>query len=198
MKKPTARPALPADLREVAVHGIGLAGRTTCLEVIQRKVPHDVKGELRGEDDLDERGRLREGPIASTSLALTVVPRGAKFAVRMSVAPQADASAAEGHRRAALRRCRGLLLVVDSRREKLDDQRALPREVDDELRARGLDPRTFPIAVLWNKRDLPGVVPIDELARALNPWGAPAFEGAAMLGRGVPEAFAALVERLAR
>jgi hypothetical protein len=37
----------------------------------------------------------------------------------------------------------------------------------------------------WNKRDLRDVVPVAELAQALNPHGNPAFEAAAQMGAGV-------------
>lgn len=180
---PGPRPMPPvAATRRVLYLGVALAGRTTSLE-------HAGAGGRRGPLEVRREHDLE-------ALARTVAPRGAGLALELLLVGQADASAAERRRRAALRACDAVVLVVDSRPERLDEQRALVAEVDEELAARGLDPRTFPLAIQWNKRDLEGALPVEALAAALNPWGAPAVETVAITGQGVDEALAAVLRRL--
>ena len=49
----------------------------------------------------------------------------------------------------------------------------------------GLSLETVPVVFQWNKRDLPDVVPVEEMAEKLNKIGAPAFEAVAVTGEGV-------------
>jgi hypothetical protein len=49
----------------------------------------------------------------------------------------------------------------------------------------GIDLASFPLVVQYNKRDLPGVVPVDQLHTELNPWGVPEFETVASRGEGI-------------
>jgi hypothetical protein len=44
----------------------------------------------------------------------------------------------------------------------------------------------------YNKRDLPGIVPVEELQRAMNPRGLPWFEAVAVQGIGVKETLKAI------
>src|SRR2546426_1090596 len=46
---------------------------------------------------------------------------------------------------------------------------------------------TISFTIQYNKRDLPNVVPIEEMNRVLNPKGVPHFEGVATIGKGVFE-----------
>jgi hypothetical protein len=50
---------------------------------------------------------------------------------------------------------------------------------------RGLDPRSMPFVLQYNKRDLPNIVPIQEMERMLNPTGVPHFEAVATRGIGI-------------
>jgi hypothetical protein len=51
----------------------------------------------------------------------------------------------------------------------------------------GLSLETLPIVLQYNKRDLPDVVPVDEMNRAMNPRAWPHFEASAVTGQGVFE-----------
>jgi signal recognition particle receptor subunit beta len=55
-----------------------------------------------------------------------------------------------------------------------------------------------PLVFQWNKRDLPEVMPVDQMNEELNPWNAPALEAVAVNGKGVMQTLkqvAALVFR---
>jgi hypothetical protein len=51
----------------------------------------------------------------------------------------------------------------------------------------GLALDSIPVVLQYNKRDLPDVLPVDELNRAINPRGLPHFEASAVSGQGVFE-----------
>jgi signal recognition particle receptor subunit beta len=59
------------------------------------------------------------------------------------------------------------------------------RNLEANLREHGLDLRTIPYALQFNKRDLPGAMPVDELYRILNFKREPTFEAVAPQGIGV-------------
>ena len=53
------------------------------------------------------------------------------------------------------------------------------------LAEQGYSLDSIPFVVQYNKRDMPGVAPVDELHQMLNPNNVPDFEGVATTGVGV-------------
>ena len=64
------------------------------------------------------------------------------------------------------------------------------------LLANRLVPEKVPLILQYNKRDLPDVLPEDELNRALNPWARRTFLAVASEGRGVMETFVAVIQEM--
>ena len=58
-------------------------------------------------------------------------------------------------RRLVLRNVDGIVFVVDSQRERLDDNIASIRNLEANLLLQGDDPSRMPLVVQYNKRDLP-------------------------------------------
>ncbi len=172
--------------KRVLYYGIGLSGRTTSIEVLSKKVRFPWRGELSS----------RVVPVFDRELYFPCRLRGSSLTLELFTVSLANYSLAEQARRIHLSKCDAIVFVVDSQPDKLEEQRELIAEVEEELQRRGLDPRTFPIVIQWNKRDLEGALPVDQLARELNPWGAPAFETVAFEGRGVSSALETVVKRL--
>lgn len=96
----------------------------------------------------------------------------------------------------------GVVFVADSQAAHREANTWMLRFLKNNLQDNGLDPETIPLVFQWNKRDLPNVLPPEELARDLNWRRAPAFEAVATTGAGVLETFAAItaetIESLAR
>jgi hypothetical protein len=59
------------------------------------------------------------------------------------------------------------------------------RNLEENLREHGFELQSIPYALQFNKRDLPNVVPIDEMYRTLNYKREPTFEAVATTGVGV-------------
>ena len=59
------------------------------------------------------------------------------------------------------------------------------RNLEDNLKEHGLDLRSIPYALQFNKRDLPSALSVDDMYRTLNYKREPTFEAVATEGRGV-------------
>ena len=88
-------------------------------------------------------------------------------------------------RRLILKGVDGIVFVGDSQAERMDANIAAMENLYENLADYGYDPRQLPIALQYNKRDLPSAVPVEELRAHLNPTGLPEFEAVAISGQGV-------------
>jgi signal recognition particle receptor subunit beta len=94
---------------------------------------------------------------------------------------------------AAVKRADAIVFVADSRRAVMPENLAVIRALD-----RSIDRTTVPVVFFLNKRDLPDLVPIGELASALAVNGAPPFEGDATKEGGVAAVKAAVKAAILR
>jgi signal recognition particle receptor subunit beta len=62
------------------------------------------------------------------------------------------------------------------------------------LSEQGYDLDKVPLVFQYNKRDLPNVVPVDEMRKSLNPRNAPDFEAVASDGTGVFDTLKAIAK----
>ena len=75
--------------------------------------------------------------------------------------------------------------MADSQADKMDENIESLNNLRDNLEEYGYDINDIPIVIQYNKRDLPNVLPIEELEAKLNPQGWQWFEAEAVNGRGV-------------
>jgi mutual gliding-motility protein MglA len=88
-------------------------------------------------------------------------------------------------RKLVLRGADGVVFVADSQREQFDENIESLRNLHENLLEEDIEVGNFPMVIQYNKRDLPGVLPIAELDDALNFRGGPSFPAAAVSGDGV-------------
>ena len=67
------------------------------------------------------------------------------------------------YRRALAVNVDGVVLVVDSQPDALEGNNYSIRNLDYNLRQHGVDPDRIPMVVQYNKRDLPGILDVEEL-----------------------------------
>jgi signal recognition particle receptor subunit beta len=79
----------------------------------------------------------------------------------------------------------GIVFVADSQIDRFDANVESYMNMLDNLTEHDLSIEKIPFVMQYNKRDLPRVVPVDDLERELNPRKAPYFEAIAMRGTGV-------------
>jgi signal recognition particle receptor subunit beta len=163
---------------KLVYYGPGLSGKTTNLEVVHKKAPASKKGELTSIATEGDRTLffdympLELGKVGgmNTKFQLYTVPGQVYYnATRKLVLQGAD----------------GVVFVADSQPDKMEENLESLQNLDDNLKEQGLDMRSIPLVLQWNKRDLPNVLPCEELDKKMNKFGAPTFEAVAVTGEGV-------------
>src|SRR5690606_10649169 len=79
----------------------------------------------------------------------------------------------------------GVVFVADSQLERHDANLEAMHNLYENLAEHGHDPRRMPFVIQYNKRDLPNILPVEELDTALNPTSVPHYEAVATRGVGV-------------
>ena len=78
-----------------------------------------------------------------------------------------------------------MVFVADSQIERMEANIESIENLRINLAEQGYNLDNVSFVVQYNKRDLPNVVPLDEMKKALNPRGVPDFEAVAPDGTGV-------------
>ncbi len=165
---------------KIVYYGAGRSGKTSNLQFIHAFVPAERRGAMVSLATETDRTLffdylpLELGLISGfrTRLQLYTVPGQVFY----------DAT-----RRLVLRGADGVVFVVDSQRERFTDNLESFRSLHENLLAEGVDPRGIPLVVQFNKRDLPGTMPLPELEDAFNYRDGPSFAAVAVQGEGVFE-----------
>ena len=79
----------------------------------------------------------------------------------------------------------GVVFVADSQPAARDSNAESMSNLETNLAELGIELRHFPLVLQYNKRDVEGALPVEELRGELNPWGAPEFETVASRGEGL-------------
>ena len=163
---------------KIVYYGPGRSGKTTNLQYIYSQVPADRRGRMVSLATQTDRTLFFDflpldlGSISgfTTKFQLYTVPGQVYY---------------NATRKLVLRGADGVVFVVDSQRERYDDNIDSLRNLHENLLEENIDVTDFPLVMQYNKRDLPGVISFDELDDTLNFRGAPAFPAAAVAGQGV-------------
>jgi len=91
----------------------------------------------------------------------------------------------EASRRLILKGADGVVFVADSQEERLDANLETLDNLREHLKDHNLNFDTIPYVLQLNKRDLPNVLPVDELQKQLSVKGEPSMEAVAVTGQGV-------------
>jgi mutual gliding-motility protein MglA len=171
-------------LREISVkivyYGTGLCGKTTNLQVIHRKVPTEFKSDMVSLATETDRTLFFDflpldlGKIKgfSTKFQLYTVPGQVYY---------------NATRKLVLRGVDGVVFVVDSAPEKVQENIESFKNLEENLAEYGYQRENIPIIMQYNKRDFPNAVPIDKLNALVNKYGLPWNESIAVQGKGVFE-----------
>ena len=93
----------------------------------------------------------------------------------------------DASRKLILRGVDGVVFVADSQEERMDANIEALENLDENLREHNYDFMKIPYILQLNKRDLPNVLPVEELKKALMKKNEPVFEAVAFKGVGVFE-----------
>lgn len=189
--------ALNPKARELAIkvvyYGPGLGGKTSSLEHLHRSTEPDRRGKLLSLatpvdrtlffDFLPLRPLLAPVGAPSSSPGEHAVPN-----VRLQLFTVPGQVYFNATRKLVLTGADGVVFVADSQPERLDANLESLENLRDNLREHGRNIDEVPLVLQYNKRDLPRVLPIDELEKALNPRKVPSFGTSARTGENVREA----------
>jgi signal recognition particle receptor subunit beta len=163
---------------KIVYYGPGLGGKTTNLQYIYNKTAPDAKGKM-----------ISLATEADRTLFVDVLPldlgtiRG--FTTRFHLYTVPGQVFYDASRKLILKGVDGVVFVADSQRERMEANIESIRNLESNLKEHGLDLKTIPYALQFNKRDLPTSMPVDELYRTLNFKREPTFEAVAPQGVGV-------------
>ena len=167
---------------KIVYYGPGLCGKTTNLQYIYDKTNPSAKGKLISLATETDRTLFFD----FLPLELGTV-RGFKTRFHLYTVPGQvfyDAS-----RKLILKGVDGVIFVADSQTERMDANLESIDNLVVNLKSQGYDLLKIPYILQLNKRDLPNVVPVDEMRKQLgrkNPLE-PSFEACAAKGVGVFE-----------
>jgi signal recognition particle receptor subunit beta len=171
--------------------GVSGAGKLTNLQVIHAKLRPDHRGELREMPTrLDPTVGYAMLPIelgevsgVRTRIQVLTVPSGAEQApTRKQLLDGAD----------------GIVFVVDTRPERIEENLASFEELRAALDAYGRPLDRVPLVIQYNKRDCSDPFVLDELHRKLGMRGVAAFEAVASEGTAVLQTLTTISKRVIR
>jgi signal recognition particle receptor subunit beta len=165
---------------KVVYYGAGLGGKTTNLQFIFDKTADKQKSKMISLATETDRTLFFD----FLPLDLGTV-RGFRTRFHLYTVPGQvfyDAS-----RKLILRGVDGVVFVADSQEERLDANVEALDNLQENLKEHGYDFKKIPYVLQLNKRDLPNILPVDDLKRDLTRKGEPVLEAVAFQGKGVFE-----------
>jgi len=172
---------------KIVYYGPGLCGKTTNIQFIYDKTGTGAKGKLISLATESERTLFFDFlPIELGTI------RGFRTRFHLYTVPGQvfyDAS-----RKLILKGVDGVVFVADSQEARMDANVESIRNLKENLREHGVLIDKVPYVLQLNKRDLPSVVPVPELEKALRIKDEPVFEAVASRGSGVFETLKAVVK----
>ena len=163
---------------KIVYYGPGLCGKTTNLQYIYERTNPEAKGKMISLATETERTLFFD----FLPLSLGEI-RGFKTRFHLYTVPGQvfyDAS-----RKLILKGVDGVIFVADSQMERLEANQESVENLRTNLAEQGYSLEKIPYVIQYNKRDLPNVVPVEELRPLINPMNVPDYEANARAGVGV-------------
>ncbi|HKZ53607.1 MAG TPA: GTPase domain-containing protein [Candidatus Acidoferrales bacterium] len=102
----------------------------------------------------------------------------------------------EASRKLILKGVDGVVFVADSQEERMDANQETLEGLQENLRDHGFDFQAIPYVLQLNKRDLPNILPVDDLKKDLQVKGEPVIEAVAINGTGIFETLRAVAQQV--
>lgn len=176
-------------ISKIVYYGPGLCGKTTNIQLLHEKLSPDNRGKL-----------ISLATDTDRTLFFDFLPmdlgtvRGFKIRIQLYTVPgQVHYNAT---RKLVLKGADAVVFVADSQAEMKDQNIESLQNLKQNLKENDLDPNTIPLVLQYNKRDLPGVVPVEVLESQLNDRNFPWYEAVAFKGQGVVETFQGTLKSL--
>lgn len=162
--------------------GPSLGGKTTNIKALHSALPSQHKSPLQIIDTHDDRTLFFD----YFSLNLAQI-KGMQARFLIYAVPGQDYYKAT--RKMVLQGVDGIVFVADSDARRLEDNIASLADLKSLLTEHGYDYDSIPLALQFNKRDLPDILSVEQLDQALNDKGSRTFEAIATESKGTVETF---------
>ncbi len=167
---------------KIVYYGPGLCGKTTNLMVIFDKLDPKQKGKM-----------LSLATKTDRTLFFDLLPvdigKVGNFNLKIQLYTVPGQVFYNETRKLVLKGADAVVFVADSQPAMVEANRESFANLMDNMQENNIDPNDTPIIIQFNKRDIPGVLPVEELQEALNFEGYPYAEASALKGVGVMETF---------
>ena len=172
---------------KIVYYGPGLGGKTSNLEHVYGKVQPDTRGKLISLATETERTLFFDFlPVDLGTI------RGFKTRFHLYTVP--GQVFYEASRRLILKGADGVVFVADSQEERMDANLETLENLREHLKDHNLDFATIPYVLQLNKRDLPNILPAEEMKKHLSVKGEPTLEAIAVQGQGVFDTLKAIAK----
>jgi mutual gliding-motility protein MglA len=174
---------------KIVYYGPGLCGKTTNLQHIFESTAPQSRGKLISLATETDRTLFFD----FMPLELGTV-RGFKTRFHLYTVPGQvfyDAS-----RKLILKGVDGVVFVADSQEERMDANVESLYNLEENLQAQGYDLMKLPYVLQLNKRDLPNIIPVEELTAELRRKEEPVVEAVASNGAGVFDTLKAVAKQV--
>lgn len=167
---------------KIVYYGPGLCGKTTNLMVIFDKLDPKSKGKM-----------LSLATKTDRTLFFDLLPveigKVGPFNVKIQLYTVPGQVFYNETRKLVLKGADSVVFVADSQPSMIESNRESFANLMDNLEQNNIDPNDTPIVIQYNKRDIPGVLPVEQLQESLGFDGFPYTEASAIKGEGVMETF---------
>lgn len=167
---------------KIVYYGPGLCGKTTNLMVIFDKLDPKSKGKM-----------LSLATKTDRTLFFDLLPvdigKVGPFNVKIQLYTVPGQVFYNETRKLVLKGADSVVFVADSQPSMVESNRESFANLMDNMEQNNIDPNDTPIVIQFNKRDIPGVLPVEKLQEQLGFEGYPYTEASAIKGEGVMETF---------
>jgi signal recognition particle receptor subunit beta len=178
---------------KIVYYGPGRSGKTTNLHYIHGQVPSDRKGQMVSLATQTDRTLFFDFlPIDLGSIS--------GFTTRFQLYTVPGQVYYQTTRKLVLQGADGVVFVADSQQRQFQENIESLQDLHANLAEQGVDARTMPLVMQYNKQDLPPelIHSVPELEEALNFRGVPSFSADALHGPGVFETLRGISEQVLR
>jgi hypothetical protein len=173
---------------KLVYYGPPVGGKTTNLQILHRYANEKRRGELISVNSAQDRTILFDLlPLKTTGF------RG--FDLRLQILAVPGQPMYSATRRLVLKGADSLVFVANSALDRWEENIQSLKEMKQNLLSHHLDPEAMPLVFQYNKRDLPQVLEVGALDRALNPHHTDVIPAVAVRGEGVLETLIAVLAR---
>jgi signal recognition particle receptor subunit beta len=167
---------------KIVYYGPGLCGKTTNLLVIFDKLDPKSKGKM-----------LSLATKTDRTLFFDLLPvdigKVGNFNLKIQLYTVPGQVFYNETRKLVLKGADAVVFVADSQPSMIESNRESFANLMDNLEENQIDPNEVPIVIQFNKRDIPGVLSVEDLQERLSLEGYPYMEASAIQGQGVMETF---------